>query len=341
MNIKKIKLSTKDKSEIKKIFKLIGIIGFAAIIIVGYIVISRWVLYFENKDKILGQYKSLVNINEEYKSVSGQNRKNVEEFDIEKYGLPFKNFSSILSPGGNCEGMTYYVLKNFLSERKEIGNLSISDSDSKVLFEDGNIKADLSKVSGDIDYESVLKESFLLKRDKDKEDGNYSSDTKFESKELGELLSYISNLHSNKDDLNYSVYESIPYYSSNIYAITNDIDKYRRSVNPQIITDLIDDNKPVMIGLRADYVGGHALLAYGYEKIDKNNVKVYVYDTNLPFKKEYYNDYNNIYMLFTKELDSKNWSYIYRPTIEGKTIYSSYNSIIPGSTLSVYYNYEE
>lgn len=45
-------------------------------------------------------------------------------------------------------------------------------------------------------------------------------------------------------------------------------------------------------------------------------------------------------MLFTKDLDSENWCYIYRPTIEGKAIYSNYNSVIPGSNMCIYYNYE-
>ncbi len=333
-------MNVNNSKFIKKTMKILGRGVFALGAILAIVSMIKFGFYAMNKEKILEDYKEIVNINEKYKKIDGLSRKDIEGFDLEKYTFPFSNFSSDLSPGGNCEGMTYYVLKNFLYEKKEIGNLIVSDFDSKILYNDGNIKADLSEINSDIDYENILKKAFRLKSNKSNKEWNYSSEIKFENKELESILSDISNIQSNREYMNYSVYETNPYYSSKVYLAGLDIYENRKSATPQLIVDLIDSNKPVMLGLATDNIGGHALLAYGYERIDDNNIKVYVYDSNLPFKKELSTEYNNIYMLFTKDLDSENWCYIYRPTIEGKAIYSNYNSVIPGSNMCIYYNYE-
>lgn len=302
----------------------------------------KWYNYNKYKNEIIENYKEIVKVNEEKKNKNGLEKKTVEAFDILTDTFRFKNFVTEKSTKGNCEGYTMYELQHF--NRQTTENLSsyiLSDDDIKKLYSDGTAVADLSDISDieEINYKKIVKEALGMCNNKKRENNEvrYSDNTELNDKKIDEIIKEISELQSNNyNDPVYSQYSSQMFYTSNPIELSNSEKSNKKSENPEILKNFIDNDKLVMVGIGNEKIGGHALLAYGYEVIDENNVKIYVSDSNFPIKEGKEKEYiDSMYILFTKEIVDDTWSFIYRPTIEGKMIYKRYNSFVPGTTFIV------
>lgn len=316
------------------------------------------------KNDIVNEVYSMVEVNREYISDTGEGHF-VANFNLESDTLPFKNFSTKGSPAGNCEGYNMYEilhfegnLKEFLGENMKSKNeynfseLTFSENDIENIYgvekkEDQKEKLNYfnnfdGTVNLNINYSSIVEQAYGMYKSKNKKIEYDFSDKEFDNKELKNILMDISYLQNNKG---YSIYTSYSYYN------TNPLDKFKGVVKPYSSGDIsyikqsIDNDKLIEIAIENN-ISGHSLLAYGYEKINEDNYKVYVKDSNFPLIKkdiltekdiEVNNDIkNNFYILFTKEILKDEWSYIYQPSINGVEVYGYYNSFVPGTKLSLY-----
>ncbi|WP_315080557.1 hypothetical protein [uncultured Clostridium sp.] len=96
----------------------------------------------------------------------------------------------------------------------------------------------------------------------------------------------------------------------------------------KFILQKVEANELVMIRMNGYCIErdvGHCVLAYKYEILSDDEVKVFVYDCNIPIT--YENDVaDDVFILF--KLINGEWEYLYRPVIDNTDYYkdSNYNS---------------
>lgn len=133
------------------------------------------------------------------------------------------------------------------------------------------------------------------------------------------------------------------YFYATLQLVLNRNIKFRsvKYIKDQIINK-IDNHKLVVVLINSMKFGGHAILAYKYEIIDEDIVKIYIYDCNMPLFDENSelntainkDIINNTYILFVKVKGK--WQYIYCPIINGNYIYEGkYNSYVPDTELGI------
>lgn len=356
-NDKKLK---KDKWVLRSI--LIGLISLiiALAIFWGIIMAEKYIYMNMVKESIITEITSMVNLNKDIQNKKGE-IKIVANFELEKDTLPFKNFRTSKSPGGNCEGYSMYELlkfegklKEFLGDNingsgeEEISELEFSDKDIDNIYNVAkddmiNYYYNYDALEGrKINYEGLLKKAYGFDREKETKIKSDFNAKEFDNKELKNILKDIEYIHSNKK---YTIYETNPYYTTNPKENKNHINSKYSFGDIDFIKSNIDNDKLIEIAI-SNSVSGHSLLAYGYDRIDENNYKVYVNDSNIPIIKkdnltpedEKVNEdiKNNFYILFTKDILQDQWSYIYQPSINGNELYGYFNSFLPGTKLSIY-----
>lgn len=367
------KLFERFKQKFPNVIKIL--IGFKNV----FIVICFIILLFSIINQI-NSYIKMGNIENDIKSlvqlkVDKENLKGnvviANNFDLESDTLPFANFTTIDSEGGNCMGynifeMYYYnkfIQKNssneFLSNYNgNLADLPISEHDKEFLYSfrsnnesvfDYNMflksedKANYKKLVLDSYnkigfYVEILYNKFLNK-DLDiyrKDINNF----KFENEGFGNIIKDISKLQNEKS----ATYLSKGYYSTSALLGV--------STNKYDLTDInflinnVDRGMLSVIGIY-NMTNRHALLVYGYEKLDENNIRFYIKDSNFPIikgdnlseeDKLINEDIKKFYNLFTRDLTEDNWSYVYMPTIMGKVLDYGFNSFIPNTKLGYYLN---
>lgn len=305
--------------------------------------------YLKYKDQIISTYEKSINVSREKYSQSGKEKKYVDGFDPLVHTFRFKNFGSENSKGGNCEGISVYELMNFNGKKEDLSKYKLSESDIEKLYEDKSqyavFKDDNSNGEKvEINYEGVIKKAFgFSKIDNNESDIYYTEETKLDNKDTDNIIKELVSIQSNKiEGIIHSRFVSGCYYPPKASLLEGYVDEgymeNKRSINPILIKEKIDNNELAIIGVASNIGGGHALLVYGYEVIDENNIKFYVCDSNYPIKPGYEKEYmENISILFTKDVDGENWGYIYSPTIESNEVITFFNSFIPGTNLYVYY----
>lgn len=102
----------------------------------------------------------------------------------------------------------------------------------------------------------------------------------------------------------------------------------------KLILSKIDSNKLVIVGMGGhDKIANmaHCVLAYKYEMLDNDEIKIFVYDSNIPITED--NDVSQLIFILFKLVKGE-WQYTYRPFIE-KDFYKDYNfnSYVPGATI--------
>lgn len=354
---------SKEKKEYnlnkKILIWIIGIVILFSVIIVITSKIKQKVKFDKNSSIIVDQMEKLKGKSLQLEYTNGE-RKYVNNFDISKDTLPFKNFSTSKSTEGNCEGFSAFELLVFegkLDKRINLNrNLSeyhiksddiqiVYGKDAKYEYEEGINEDNMKKnnnesINNDEEIFRDLIEQATGKKDVEKslKRKQYFDETKLENSEVEKILKYISEIHENKDRC---ALETIPYYSDEIGSI-DDIQKSKKykTLDPYVITEKIDNNKLVEVGITSK-IGGHAVLIYGYEIVDKSNIKFYVCDSNLPInEKQSINKNNEIkkeaYILFTKDILNNDWSFIYGPHINGENVYMKYNSFLPSARFIIY-----
>lgn len=291
----------------------------------------------KHEQNIKSNIKYLEDENAKYDNVKNQNLRMIKNFSLEKDTVTIHNIKGIYSESGNCAGYTVMEMVAYMNRYKQnpaiINGKTIAIpqkhlGDYKILGED--IK-NFNKINASTEDEDIIYDKMLDKKYK-KYPFDYSQ--YLQDKDLADLFNYISFYQINQ--LEYQKIFSIP--SSKF-----DLNEF--------IVNKIENNEPVGIGINSPLYAGHAVLAYGYEKINDNIYKVYVADSNLPInlepKTEQQRNNNekikNTYILFVK--GNNGWEYIYNPhvevsvdkyTIERYIYQGLFNSYIDGSTISVY-----
>lgn len=343
----------------KKRYLIMGLTILVLLITISVLNIIAEIEFNKTSDIIVDQMKKLEGKSIQMEYTNGK-QNYVDNFDISKDTLPFKNFSTSKSIGGNCEGFSAFELlafegklQNKINIDKNLSEYHIESNDIQTVYGEDEkyeyqeaINEDIKK-SDEISIdnsEKIFKK--LIKQVAGKSSGKkikkrkqYFNETKLENSEVEKILMNISQIHESKD---YCVLETRPYYPSEIDNI-KDIQENKKyeTLDPNVIIQRIDNNKLVEIGITNTRISGHAILVYGYEIVDKNNIKFYVCDSNLPINNNQSTDINNeikkkAYILFTKDILGDYWSFIYEPNINGKKLYFKYNSFLPGTKVAIY-----
>lgn len=345
----------------KKRYWIIGLAIIISLITIGVLNIIKEIEFNKVSDIIVDQMEKLEGKSVQMEYTNGKT-KYVDNFDISKDTLPFKNFSTSKSIWGNCEGFSAFELLEFegklqnkINIDKNLSEYHIESNDIQTVYGEDekyeyqeainegikkNKSEDISIDNSEKTFQNLIKQAVgKSKVEKTKNRKQYFNETKLENSEVEKILMNISEIHESKD---YCILETRPYYPSEIDNI-KDIqeNKKYKTLDPNVITQKIDNNKLVEIGITNTRISGHAILVYGYEIVDKNNIKFYVCDSNLPINDNQSTDINNeikkkAYVLFTKDILGDDWSFIYEPNINGKKPYFKYNSFLPGTKFAIY-----
>lgn len=349
------------KKEIKEILennfliatvRAVGIIILIILLTIGY----RYYQVAKIDDVIISEVRSLEEVYNNNSKVKGR-KKVIENFDLSSDSLPFANFKSKTSPGGNCEGYNIYEmlyfnnqLESFLGKDKKttyvgnLGELELLEEDVNLVYTEGAYyyKYDVEETEKTPkDYKKIIKKAYGLGNNEKYKIEQDFTDKEFKNKEFKNILEDIIYLQDNKG---YISYRTLPYNSTSPGdKIKGNEDKYDKA-DVSLIKETIDNNKLIEVAIM-NGIGGHSFLAYGYEYIDDNNIKIYVKDSNLPLihkatlteddKRINKEIEENCYILFTKDILKDDWSYIYQPIINGKELYGYFNSFVPGTNLSI------
>lgn len=186
--------------------------------------------------------------------------KNIDE-------LPFQNFQSYIGNGGNCAGITH--LTSYLFNRKELPssgeyNCNVNGNYEKITWNVGTAASNATLLDpGLIDY----KDSNFVNFNSDSSN-NYIGETLTD--EEMEFVNMVGCFWSEGNDR----------INMNDYELTYEEKGSMNLINKMIRS--IDEGKVLDVYMSMKYGGAHAVNIYGYEWVDKNSLKFYVYDNNLP-----------------------------------------------------------
>lgn len=295
------------------------------------------------------------------------NKKIVSGFDLKQDTFKFKNFATYESYG-NCFGIVAFEMlynngnmgiiednKVYCDYKGTLSDVAFNENDMKKLFPDSDgdyeYNTDRKYVKHNEEYYNrLIKSAFHGTFESYDEDEYLKTPTEeLSSDNLNKIINSISYIQNNYQNKLLFRYCSDEYYTTCPSTISSDYTKENNIFNIRSIIDSIDEDKLVTVCM-VNNIAGHAMLAYGYEIIDDNNIRVYVSDPNFTLysgevsdaEQKINNDIiNSTYILFTKDILKNNWSYIYRPSIEGidpydDNGYNFFNSFLPGTIIEVY-----
>ncbi|WP_113675815.1 hypothetical protein [Vallitalea guaymasensis] len=343
-----------------------------------YISIFILFIYFFNRHLILKDYTILGhNCTEEYicsnyhdlldsvktEEILEEDRVAIKNYDPYKFTFGFRNFGSSDSRGGVCFGFAYFQKLYYTGELDTV----LTDTDYVVPHLKGldEIILDsevLNRMYGKPITKNIDKAEYLMAKSIDNMSiesqymilNNKVSDpySNLTNEELGNLLNIINYIQKQQVVLPSSqyhnkIYENIISATQNMqYKILRrllDINNLDKSFEISMITDKIDNDEPLVVGISNKIQGGHALFVYGYKKISKDIYYVYVQDSNIPL----FNKQDEKYIAINKDIryikiifkrDRKGeWQYIYNPKINNNYIYrGQYNSFLPEAILEIW-----
>jgi len=220
--------------------------------------------------------------------------------------LPFGNFSTYASEGGNCEGITMLTLRHYLKKTVDpkgdfIYRKRIEDPSGSVTYKDLHYSWDLTK-----DKENSL----FLSYDNDNKmnlhfykDENFITAHEKKIKETDTELSKTLIDPSKTTDAENQFFNIITYYQvygNQMGSKTSYMNNNFQTI--QAIMDKIQAGEPVLVGVsgvhekqktktekrendKTEYeIGCHAMLAYQYTVSDNGNIIEFrLYDCNHPF----------------------------------------------------------
>ena len=250
----------------------------------------------------------------------------VQGFNIVKNTLPFENITIDPNDGGNCLGYCYVtralfqnsLIRILRKKFKEIYDVSflidaeLNGFTIKVVIAEDKTKYEVSQNVFEIlkavtYYQRNVNGSVFIYRSDQVMPKTYSDKKSAIRYHKRYLLSKIRIIKSNM-------------------CKTMDLDK--------LILSKLDGNKLVIVGLGGhDKIANmaHCVLAYKYEMLDNDEIKIFVYDSNIPITED--NDVSQLIFILFKLVKGE-WQYVYRPYIE-KDFYidCNFNSYVPGATI--------
>ena len=122
--------------------------------VIGLFTLEKYINTMRVKDTVVGEVKTMVELYKDKIPSKGE-RKTVDGFELERDTLPFMNFASNTSPGGNCEGYNAFELLAFEGKLNEF--LGENEKNSY----DGYLK-DIDLFKEDIDLVYSFKEKDTL-----------------------------------------------------------------------------------------------------------------------------------------------------------------------------------
>lgn len=299
---------------------------------------SSMLISESKKDECIQQIEQLMQLNNMYygqKSMSEESQGSLTNYSIKKDKLRLYNTGSYNSSGGMCLGFSMFEKFNYMNvledlnkrlpkeiqlsnpSRQDLGSISLDEADDFRLYGGVRLQANTyhnldAKTQYDIYTRAYRnkKEDFSAKVKNNK------------AKEILNVINYLQE-EANKNKKQYPLTEFKPKTYIDVYSVLYNR-KAKDTFEPSLITEKIDANEPVVIGI-SNVEAGHAVLAYAYDYIEENILKVYVSDSNFTILDEKAKDeerlknikqYNhdikeNMYMLCVKDEDTDRWEYIY------------------------------
>lgn len=305
----------------------------------------------ENIEYILG-------LNEQYYNVPSTKPKirKLKNYNMHTDKFTFPNFGSYNAEKGMCLGFSLYEKMNYTNE------LSAFSEEIKGIYDNIDIsdakKYDISTIKyeniGASNIEAEVLYNLAMDYYNDKYQDFFTNELDKKTAEVLSIVNYFQK-EGNKDKKEYPVSYIKPnrYKDSEQEKVFEDKEKnIIEQFSPNLISNKIDADEPVIIGLHsASYGGGHAVMGYGYEQIGQDIFKLYVSDSNIVFKNEdecsddelkevkrhNYDVENNVYILFVKDQENGKWNYIYNPKVNGTYVYQGkWNSFIPSTYMIIF-----
>ncbi|SHI35929.1 hypothetical protein SAMN02745163_00085 [Clostridium cavendishii DSM 21758] len=361
----------------KLIFSIIGVLISIVIIVCFILPLDMYIINNKNYKEMAYMKEANEFLNERSDVSNRVNTKLIKDFDLRKYTISFKNMKNDFSTEGNCFGIAYIEKMNYLGKlpknkenegdllgyditkiNKSIGDYNMDeDSINKIygLNHDKNLDS-RDKFNSlfyddykpkDLDLNSLY--TLLFNKQQQSYDDIKQKDIKemlqaityyqFKQKDIKPKTEYIPYVALGRlDAINNELY----YYGKRIKSILG-IDKYaiEKEININDFVTPLEKGEPLVVSV-FNNSGGHALLAYGYEVVGEDYLKIYVKDNNIPLfsnKNELnavnYEIKNNCYILL-KKINNK-WYFKYDPIINNKYIYEhKYNSYMPDAYMKIY-----
>lgn len=220
--------------------------------------------------------------------------KNIDE-------LPFQNFSSYIAEGGNCAGITH--LSSYLYNNKE---LPTSGSYDCVI--DGELQTIEWNLTNDNKNKTLYDAGLHDYKNKEFINENSSTDSNYIGRGLSDGEEQFVNMigcfwAEGNDRISMEEYEL---KTGELYSVDMLKSMMKR----------LDEGKVVEAYMYMRCGGGHAVLIYGYEYVNDDFLKFYVYDCNLPQDREGYKIDTNggtcMLQVFLED-DGEHFEYCYYP----------------------------
>lgn len=261
---------------------------------IGYNMNGIQIYSEETKQESVEKIEKLMQLSSRFYGYTPKQLKKLVNYSLEESKLNVRNFGSFNSEDGMRLGFSAYERLNYLDEIKDVqnletkskqklGDIEISQEERLLLSEYPFMNiGSISQPNTLNNYKSEVLYNIYTNYYISKEEQDFSEELKDE--ELGKVLDDINYLAEKMNEDNYprTIIEPREYLSSNnVDAVRDSNIKLLSNMEPSLITDRIDEDDPVVISI-SNKTGGHALLAYAYEKLSDDLILVYVSDSNFP-----------------------------------------------------------
>lgn len=296
------------------------VIGIALGMVVNVSLVLSIIIYITNKYKISLNYDKdldefMYNAYHQAKRKKG-NIKSVEGFNIVNNTLPFHNITIDSKDEGYCLGYCYFtrtvfegdLIKILRKYFKEVYNVSFLINAELNIYTINEIRTE-DKVKYEVSKNifEILKAVSYYQRMVESKGLFFKCDWVMPK-------IYISTRSAVNFHFRY-LFSRMRIYRARIY---NKLDLNK------LLLQKLEANELVMIGMNGYCIErdvGHCVLAYKYEILSDDEVKVFVYDCNIPITGE--NDVADVFILF--KLFNGEWEYLYRPVIDNTDYYKDCN----------------
>lgn len=322
----------------------------------------------EEADDRIQKIEHMMQLNELYydkESTNEESKERLATYDIEKDKLKISNVGSYNSTGGMCLGFSMFEKFNYMDalqelnerlpeeirlsdpSRQDLGNILLDEEDNLRLYGGSRLKAGTwVNLDSKTQYD-IYTRAYRVKRE------DFSAKVKNDqAREILNAINYIQGVaNSNREEYPQIEIKPNAYVElSTAVYFNHPKRKIKETLEPSLITEKIDADEPVVIGIN-NIRDGHALMAYAYDYVAEDVLKIYVSDSNYTILDEETKDeerlkniksFNqdvreNIYILCVKDRETDRWEYIYNPRVNHNYTYEGgYNSYIPDTSIAIY-----
>lgn len=297
----------------------------------------------------------------------------LEGFSLDTHKLPFANLSTYDS-SGLCNAFSLFEKYNYLgkldqimvnkeyleTEGIELSLIEAGDLSGYKLSEEQHIRLNGSSILNPSSRQPYTGQEIYRASIDYYDEHTQNLANKVGDEEIGNLINLLNYLQDTlgTDNKEIQQFKLQPCYyykegSRRTEIMRGNQNRETGKIDIEGLLGNLKNNVPMILGVWKGS-SGHSLLAYKYEKMADDTIKVYVSDSNIPLleernwmtesEKSCLNQYNqdvcdNVFVLFKYNQELDKWVYAYNPYLNGNYVYGSgYNFYIPNHYIEVEIN---